>query len=192
MHPQVYETFRSIVAGLKCSGRVLEVGAHSDHRALLAMPELSGCERIGINLTPPARGHGFVVIQGSGNHMPMFADNSFDLVMSNATLEHDQRFWLTCAEIRRVTKQGGVAIIGVPGFDPPADVETLRIPKPNNIDEADWATSSLTFRYHGAPHDYYRFTQRAMREIFFEGFADISIRSVMIPPRIVGLGRKAS
>jgi SAM-dependent methyltransferase len=168
MHPTVYNTFRSLIAELKPAGRVLEVGALPDERALLAMPELKDSERVGINLAPPARYDDFEVMHGNGNDMYMFADNSFDLVLSNATLEHDQRFWLTCAEIRRVTKIGGFAVIGVPAFDASTDVVKLGLPRPENIDEEGWNACTLTFRYHGAPYDYYRFTERAMREIFFE------------------------
>jgi SAM-dependent methyltransferase len=191
MHPTVYSAFRTIVAELNPRGRVLEVGALPDKRALLAMPELSDCERIGINLAPPSRNDGFEVIQGNGNQMSMFADNSFDLVLSNATLEHDQRFWLTCAEIRRVTKIDGFAVIGVPAFDASTDVVNLGIPRPDGIDAEAWNVCTLTFRYHGAPFDYYRFTERAMREIFFEGFVDFSYRTIMVPPRMIGFGAKA-
>jgi len=190
MNPTVYSAFRSIVAGLTPCGRVLEVGALPDKRALLAMPELSHCQRIGINLAPPSRGDGFDVIQGNGNDMSMFADNSFDLVLSNATLEHDQRFWLTCAEIRRVTKIGGFAMIGVPAFGASTDVVNLGIPRPDGIDPEAWNVCTLTFRYHGAPFDYYRFTERAVREILFEGFGSFSCRIIMVPPRIIGFGIK--
>ena len=188
MHPTVYSSFREIVAALKPSGRVLEIGAVPDDAALLAMPELAQCERIGINLAPPARGNGFEIIQGNANAMPMFRDRSFDLVISNATLEHDPRFWLTCAEIRRVTKHGGIAIIGVPGFDSVADTTELGLPRPGGVDEEGWGVSTLTYRYHGAPCDYYRFTGRAIREVFLEGFANVSVRTIMIPPRIIGWG----
>jgi SAM-dependent methyltransferase len=190
MHQTVYGSFREIVAALKPNGRVLEIGAVPDGTALLAMPELTHCERIGINLVPPGRGDGFDVIQGNGNAMPMFADNSFDLVLSNATLEHDPRFWLTCAEIRRVIKRGGHVIIGVPGFDPSADTIQLGLLTPGVVDETEWQFSTLTFRYHGEPFDYYRFTELAVREVFFEGFTNVSVRKVMIPPRIIGLGTK--
>lgn len=190
MHPIVYSTFRSIVAELTLYGSVLEVGALPDKTALLAMPELSQCRRIGINLAPPSRGDDFEVIQGNGNDMSMFADNTFDLVLSNATLEHDLRFWLTCAEIKRVTKVGGFAIIGVPGFDASTDVGKLGIPAPEGIDANAWRVCTLTFRYHGAPFDYYRFTERAVREIFFDGFVNFSCRTIMVPPRIIGFGTK--
>jgi hypothetical protein len=31
-------------------------------------------------------------------------------------LEHDKYFWKTVTEIRRVTRRGGVIVIGVPGY----------------------------------------------------------------------------
>jgi hypothetical protein len=57
------------------------------------------------------------------------------------------------------------------------------------ISDPDWLTcSALTFAYHAAPDDYYRFSESAVREIFFEGFAEVSIQSIMMPPRTIGHG----
>lgn len=188
MDPRIYAAFRELISELKPSGRVLEIGAHVDSRALLAMPELHHCERIGVGLGPTTRCDGFDVINANANDMPMFADASFNLVLSNATLEHDQRFWLTCAEIRRVLKVDGVAIIGVPGLVPTCNVTNLGLQGP---DIQQWDLCTLTFIYHGAPADYYRFTECAVSEVLFEGFLDVSTRVLMIPPRIIGMGRRS-
>ena len=48
--------------------------------------------------------------------MAFFPDQRFDVVLCNAVLEHDRFFWETLAEIRRVTRAGGLVVIGTPGF----------------------------------------------------------------------------
>ena len=107
MHPIIYSQFRTIVRELRPTGRALEVGAVLDASALLAMPELEELERVGINLTQSGSFRGTQVVRANGNCMQMFPDGAFDIVLSNATLEHDPKFWLTCQEIRRVVRKGG-------------------------------------------------------------------------------------
>jgi ubiquinone/menaquinone biosynthesis C-methylase UbiE len=41
---------------------------------------------IGINLAPAAKTDRFEVVEGNSNHMPMFEDRSFDMVLCNAIL----------------------------------------------------------------------------------------------------------
>ena len=38
------------------------------------------------------------------------------------------------------------------------------------------------------PGDYYRFSEQAVREVFFEGMKEVEIRTVLVPPRIIGTG----
>jgi SAM-dependent methyltransferase len=123
--------------------------------------------------------------------MSTFAGEHFDLVMCNATLEHDRYFWRTILEIKRVLKPGGVAIIGVPGFVETADAKSLKLPKPPEVDQVSWDTSSLTFRFHSHPGDYWRFSISAVKEVFFEGYKNVHVEAIMLPPRIVGYGVKA-
>lgn len=190
MHPVIFGEFRRITATLGITGRVLEVGALPSNGSLLTMAELAGCERVGINIGPPSAFNGIAILQMNGNDMRGFESEQFDAVLSNATLEHDPRFWLTCAEIRRVLKPGGVAVIGVPGFLPDADLDRLGLAIPGGAPDQDYKNASLTFKYHGAPHDYYRFSEMAIGEVFFQGYRDVQIRPVMRPPRLIGQGRK--
>jgi SAM-dependent methyltransferase len=193
MHPRVYSEFRKIVSELRPSGRVLEIGAVPNASSLLAIPELSqATELVGINLAPASHYRNFAILSGNANHMPMFADARFDCVLCNATLEHDPYFWLTCGEIRRVIKREGLAIIGVPSYAKSGDLVTtqiywrLRRLFGNRLGFI--LNASLTFREHYGPGDYYRFSEMSCREILLDGFHDVSVRSIMVPPRTISFG----
>ena len=107
---------------------------------------------------------------GSSNDMHMFKDGTFDLVMSCAVHEHDKKFWLSVAEMHRVLRPGGLMVICVPGFD--------KLP-------TDVGQTTSTFHVHYR-FDYYRFTRRAVREVFLEGLENVRVVSVLDPPRIIG------
>jgi SAM-dependent methyltransferase len=194
MHARIYSEFRKIVSGFRPSGRVLEIGAVPDASSLIAMPELShATELVGINLAPASSYKNFAIISGNANHMPMFADASFDCVLCNATLEHDPYFWLTCGEIRRVIKQGGLAIIGVPSYAKNGDLLTTKISRSLRSMFGDRLSlgvlnATLTFREHYGPGDYYRFSEMSCREILLGGFRDVTVRSIMVPPRTISFG----
>ena len=114
-------------------------------------------------------------VVGNANDMYMFEDESFDLVVSNATFEHDKYFWLSLAEIRRVTRPGGLVVIGVPGFTK----EGRRVGR----------RGTVTYAVHYV-FDYYRFSEQAVRDVFFEGMDDVRVSAMLQPPRIIGHGRK--
>jgi SAM-dependent methyltransferase len=190
MHPVVFLEFQRIIRTLGIKGSVLEVGAVPRSETLLAMPELSECERVGVNLNPQTEFGGFKILKMNGNDMSAFPNNRFDAVVSNATLEHDARFWKTCAEVRRVLKPGGVAVLGAPGFDPVANLKALGDPIKSKGETEDYENATLTFKLHGAPYDYYRFSKLAVREVWFTGYRDVEVVSVMKPPRIIGWGWK--
>ena len=48
---------------------------------------------------------------------------------------------------------------------------------------------TTTFHVHYR-FDYYRFSRRAMREVFLEGFDGVKVATVLDPPRIIGHGFK--
>jgi SAM-dependent methyltransferase len=176
LHPEIQTRFAEIVraSGLRPQ-RALEVGGYLGRKSLLRSPELRTAERYCLNLVE-LRGSGPIKpVLGNANDMHMFEDESFDLVVTNATLEHDKRFWLSLGEIRRVTSPGGLVIIGVPGF-----TRTARSIPPHG---------TVTFRVHYA-FDYYRFSEQAVREVFFDGMEGVEVFPVLEPPRIIGYGRK--
>jgi SAM-dependent methyltransferase len=191
MHSTVYSEFREILSALKIKGRILEVGAVPSTDSLLAMDILRGEERVGLNIRGNVGFGGFNIVEANGNDMSMFPTGHFDCVLSNATIEHDPFFWKTCAEIRRVLRVGGAAVIGAPGFTVESSLTALGVPAPWQDDHwRCWANCAITFRYHGAPMDYYRFSPTAFRDVIFEGYRDVTIRSIMVPPRIIGHGFK--
>lgn len=194
MHEIVHGQFRELCRHYPTSGAVLEIGAVPDGSTLLALPELSAAaSRVGINLDGPGSFGGFEIVGGNANAMP-FADASFDLVLCNAMLEHDPRFWLTLTEIRRVLRVGGIAMIGVPGYVRGSGMWAKLAGVTGRVLRSAWidgvAASTQVLQVHDFPGDYYRFSEQALREVLFEGFELLEQRAVMVPPRLIGVGRK--
>lgn len=199
MHPKIYQEFETICSAQNIVGSVLEVGAIPSNMSLLAMKSLwKATEKTGINLDGPYDFTDFKILKGNSNCMDCFTDEKFDAVLCNATLEHDKYFWKTLAEIKRVTKIGGLVVIGVPGYGlsrmDKLQEASGRLPILRSLRHKHYLdvffSSTVTFQIHNAPGDYYRFSQQAVREVFFEGMNNVEIRSVMQPPRIIGSGIK--
>jgi len=183
MHRRVYQEFESICSKFNVNGYVLEIGAVPTEDSLLTMKALANAtKKIGINLDGPYKLKDFEILRLNANNMNIFADNSFDLVLSNATLEHDKYFWKTIAEIKRVVKSGGWVILGTPGYH---SLRWFKALKAESIFD-----TTLTMRIHNYPGDYYRFSTQTFKEVFFKDMIDVEIRRIMVPPRIIGYGRK--
>jgi SAM-dependent methyltransferase len=192
----MFQAFDGICRRRAAGGTVLEVGATPTDDTLLFLPALAAePRRVGINLDGPHRYRDVDIVKGDANAMTCFQDAEFDTVLCNATLEHDPRFWLTLAEIRRVTRPGGLIVIGVPGFAVlPSDSLLRRL---SRIPGFSWCVgapraglrlSTLTFRVHNHPGDYYRFSEQAVREVFCGGCRDVAVETLMVPPRVIGSG----
>jgi SAM-dependent methyltransferase len=200
MSPAVYAAFEEICRGESIAGPVLEVGAVPGGESLLQLPALAGIPgKTGINMEGVASTGTIRMVIGNANRMEMFPDNAFGCVLCNATLEHDARFWLSLAEIRRVVAPGGLVVIGVPGFRgmgpdflaPPRSLVGRAIRLLTALTRADaLLAGTVTLGEHRFPGDYYRFTEQAMREVFLEGLVEPRCRWVMTPPRIIGWARK--
>jgi SAM-dependent methyltransferase len=85
-----------------------------------------------------------------------FEDNKFDYVWSNAVLEHVREPWKVAAEIARVLKPGGVAIIHTPFLE----------------------------YVHGWPDDYYRFTIQGLR-VLFKGLEELKTGTSAGPGQVL-------
>ena len=201
MHPKVFEAFDRLLAPLAITGEVLEIGASPDHRSLLTLPVLArAARRIGVGGDGAGVGEGYEIVAGDVNRLAAFADGAFDLVVCNATLEHDPRFWLLLAEARRVTRSGGWQAFGAPGFAAMGSVPGTR--QIRRLAALPWIgrrwraaaealeASSATLGQHDFPGDYYRFSEQAMAEVILEGLEQTRTLLVMNPPRVLGLGRK--
>ena len=78
-----------------------------------------------------------VDVVASAEKIP-FSDKTFDLVFCLETLEHAEKPWLICAEIERVLKPNGVAIV----------------------------SSQQNFPIHMHPSDYFRYTPFGLKALF--------------------------
>ena len=176
MDQRIKDRFREIIRErAPRPQRVLEVGGLLGQKGLLNLPELRDSERHLLNLVINSESEEINLHVGNSNDMQqIFADDSFDLVMSNAVLEHDLHFWKSVAEMRRVLKPGGLMLIGVPGF--------VTLP-------SDTGASTLTYKVHHIV-DYYRFSQSAVTEVFFDEMKDVQVEAMLTPPRIVASGLK--
>ena len=144
--------------------------------SLLLFPEFaSALERYCVNLEKLPYNPRITGITANANDLGMFADDYFDLVLSNATLEHDKSFWLTVAEMRRVLRPGGMMLVGVPGY----------VKHPEKSEEA-----SIPVLNHHGRRDFYRFSSQAMRTVILDGLEQVTVSVVLTPPRIIGTGRK--
>jgi SAM-dependent methyltransferase len=187
MHPVVFKCFEALIERAFNGTSALEVGALPNSDSLLSMNCLRGARKVGVNLVETGTFEDFQVIKCNANDMSIFSDGSFDLVMSNATLEHDRYFWKSLAEMKRVCSKDGIIIIGVPGFTRQSGF----IPRLNFLpDSVKYATP--TFLLHHAPGvgDYYRFSEECVLEVFLEGLHETTTQVVLSPPRIIGMGYK--
>lgn len=196
MHNAVFNAFDKICCTREISGSVLEIGATPDDFTLLNLPSLANVsERIGVNKLYECQFKDFAILKLDANDLTFFADQRFDAVLCNAVLEHDRFFWKTLAEIRRVTRVGGLVVIGAPGYrNLPYEKKLHRFLSrlasfSRHAEGWPLQHSTLTLATHNFPGDYYRFGEQAFREVFFEGMTDVVIRSVLVPPRILGAGR---
>jgi SAM-dependent methyltransferase len=200
MHPYIFNKFQELLAGREFSGPVLEVGAVPRDKTLLNLPALKNIkEKTGVNLDGPYSYNDFKIHKCDANDMGIFSDNSFGLVLCNAMLEHDRFFWKTIAEIKRVTRPGGLVLIGTPGY-----TESSFRKFKNKYRKYRWyrkicaipffdsiLSSTTTFEIHGQGYgDYYRFSPAAFKEVFLSGFNKVEVFHFMKPPRIIGLGFK--
>lgn len=192
----VVQTIEQMARRCQVRGRVVSIGAAAAAYDLLHLDYFTSlgdeAELIGINIdhTQLGRLGDFEVIYGDAHAMP-FDDASVDAVLCNAMLEHDPKFWLTLAEIRRVVKPGGIALIGTPGYTSDPLVPLLHRWLPTRgTRRADLRQATMTYIVHNAPGDFYRFSEQSHREVLLEGFELMELATVMKPPRTISCGRR--
>lgn len=102
--------------------KFLDVGCGAGYAMKKAKEELN-CECFGIDPQPQAHGVGRFtndnnlisnnILVANSEHIP-FNDNSFDTVFSSHVLEHVNNIDISLQEMKRVLKNDGILIIGVP------------------------------------------------------------------------------
>ena len=183
MSPLVFDTFADIFAKRltpSINSAALEVGAGA--WTLLSAPALKKFRKVALNLSFDKISDELKeteMILGNSNAIN-FPDETFDCVMSCSSIEHDRYFWKTIAETKRVLKKDGIFVVGVPIY--------MTLPT-----DKDYTT--LTYARHGLAYnaDYYRFSEQAVREIFFEGYAEVTDEIVVRQypnPYMIAAGRK--
>jgi len=210
MHPTIYSRFDQLVRQYAPPGnKILEIGATENvsETLLTLFRNISkSYDCVGINMeVRPVDNLPYTLIQCNANNMNILDDESFDAVVCNAVLEHDKFFWKTLAEVRRVLRPGGLFYVGVPGFSKQNNLIQRIMLKvmhsrflrslPLLYPFARWTmftrlafTSTLMF--HGAPYDFYRFSEEAVREVFLEDLVVLHLEYILEPVRIIGIGRK--
>jgi ubiquinone/menaquinone biosynthesis C-methylase UbiE len=201
MHPRIYQEFEHICSSRNITGAVLEVGAVPSDACLLNMKSLSSAtEKVGVDLEGPSEYKDFKILKANANCLNCFEDGRFDAVLCNAVLEHDKYFWKTVTEIKRVTKPGGWIVIGVPGYAR-LKAEKFKsilgkIPLLRRLKSHQYLnglfTSTVTFHVHNHPGDFYRFSAQAISDALLDTLEDIEVHTLMVPPRLIGVGRKAA
>lgn len=98
----------------------------------------------------------------SGHYIPR-PDFSFGVVVSTEMLEHDNRFWLSLAEMHRVLQPGGTIILTTRGIEYPR---------------------------HDYPSDYYRFTAEGLKEaMIWAGFKEVESEENATDKGVYATGR---
>lgn len=160
---------------------VLEVGAIPSNDTLLALKTFKETKtKIGIHLEKTCKYKDFEIKQQNVNNMKIFLNETFDCVVCASVLEHNKCFWKGLSEMKRVLKSGGLLIINVPGFTK------------NFLNKIPRFTTTFTYQVHFTDNfnDYYRFSPKAVEEVFLDKMIEKEIFRVAFPPRIIGKGVK--
>lgn len=113
-------------------------------------------------------GRGVDIVLNAHDIKDRFEKSSFDIVICLETLEHDNGFWITLANINYVLKEGGFFLCSTP---------------------------TLGFPYHPYPKDYWRFTKDAYKEVIFKGYKIlemVEVKDEVGYPGICAIGQKTS
>jgi len=147
---------------IKKPGRVLEIGS-KDVTGSIREFFTDANEYIGTDME---RGFGVDKIIDAHDLLKHFKASSFDLVICNEMLEHDNAPWLTIEIMHKLVKKNGLLLISTPTFG---------------------------FPLHRHPKDYFRYGEDAFREIIFKGFKILKLDEVKDSegnPALCCLGKK--
>lgn len=157
----IYRCVAEWASSLPRLSPVLEIGSTYVNGSVRPIFEGPGVNYTGIDQAP-----GPMVDEVMSAHDLYYPRESFPLVLCLEVLEHDPKFWLTLAEIRRVLSPGGYVIISVPYNG---------------------------FHEHKYPVDCFRFLEDAVSTVLLEGLQ--VIHSAVLHgdpggPTLICMGRK--
>lgn len=69
---------------------------------------------------------------------PPFINESFDTIICTQVLEHVEKPWIVVSQIKRLLKNGGIAVVSAP----------------------------FVFPYHADPYDFFRYTRQGLESLF--------------------------
>jgi SAM-dependent methyltransferase len=185
MNHILYGAFQRCAARYSLEGPYLEIGASPGGKSILAGKYFKDRpDRHAINLNDFAQEGGITFHRMNSNDMSAtFRDGQFGAVLSNAVLEHDKRFWLSLAEMKRVLAPGGIMVVAAPGFI------RLKHTKATIIGPNGESNATITHEVHARP-DYWRFSRQAFSEVVCEGLDILAMRVIDAIPRIMAVARK--
>ncbi len=146
---------------------IMNIG-HFGKKALI-----SGVDQfVGVDMYKDAESKGVDIKLNAHDLDQEWKEPTFDLVTCTEMLEHDDMFWLSVEQMRKVLVTGGYLFITVP---------------------------SLSHGLHNHPKDYYRFFETVLTDVFFKGMEDVHTKSfswggnkgnVRMPDAVMGYARK--
>jgi len=181
----VAQIYNKIISDVAPTGNILAVGDSARDHAILNMQYFKdnreNINAIGINIVKSHCGpFNHFEIKYCNAHNIEYPDGYFDSVLSIMMLEHDPEFWLSVNEMKRVLKNGGSFIIGIPGFVNPIKISS---------DKFHLGNGTICYENHGDP-DCYRFSPHAFEYFIFKGMDRVRIFYSKLPPRLIGTGYK--
>jgi len=129
-------------------GKVLEVGSLDINGSAKEVYSQAD-SYIGIDMRD---GKGVDIKLNSHNLLKKFKTKSFDVVIWIATLEHDNKFWLSLEAINKVLKKDGYLVFCAPAFE---------------------------FPIHDYPGDYWRVSKQAVKEVIMEKYKLLETRTII-------------
>jgi len=152
---------------IKEAGRVLDVGSLDINGSVKHLFS-DAKEYIGIDTR---KGKNVDIVMNAHDIYSRFGKDSFDTVLCYNMLEHDDLFWVTLENMKKVLRTGGWLIMSIPTYG---------------------------FPTHDHPRDYWRVSGEAYRNILLRGFQMLDLTKIFtkriegkeVNPVFVCLGRK--
>ena len=160
MNRSAYNYVAAMLKNAEIKGRVLEVGSFNVNGTIrpLFADKMRFPEYVGIDMR---EGKGVDVVMDSNSLQ--YPDDSWDVVVSCDTLEHDRHPWESLKEFHRVLRPDGWLVVIAAG---------------------------IRFHEHHYPDDYWRVTASGMKALMEYGGFDV-MNAQAVPPNLVGgLGRR--